>query len=127
MSDGWLYLAIIVCVLAVMAAIWAYGEDLVAGCWAAGIVAAACLAFVIWWFATEPSEGTVVGRSYSPAYFSLVCSGKPVTCTSTYIPECYGIEYHDPAAPHNGSACVSPGDYARRYPLGSHYPEGALR
>jgi hypothetical protein len=122
MSEGWLILAIIVGLFALGATPILFMERLwVAGSGAAAVLAV-CVSFCTWWGVTEPESGTVVRRHWSPAHYQMSCNDKGI-CTTTYIPECYEITYHDPAAPHDGSTCVTPHDYETRWAIGDHYPD----
>lgn len=73
------------------------------------------VAWVIWYEANDPGQGTITGKEYNASY--VLCTGKPIICTTHR--ECYRIKYTD--GEHDGDACVDPQSYAE-YRVGEHYP-----
>lgn len=55
---------------------------------------------------TEPDEGVVKGKHYTPSHTTLTCttSNKVTTCHTTYYPECWEIQYRSEG--ENGDDCV---------------------
>lgn len=69
---------------------------------------------------TEPESGTVEELDYEPAsfYTSQSCTyrydskgryqGQTCTPYTTYVPECYDVDYYDAETDTSGDDCVSP-------------------